>query len=180
MAAALNVTEPCSTGIGGDCFCLFYDAATHRVSGLNGSGRTPTALDVSVLRDQGVGGAEMSHVSPHAVTVPGAAAGWADTATRFGTMPLGDLLQPAIELAEGGFPVHEVRPRWLFDTPSGVPLQHSTPCRSILSFPRCGSISHNGVPVVLLIALRTSCRFTRSLTCIVHPRPPRQPPCPCN
>src|SRR5512146_550681 len=53
-AAALNVTEPTSTGLGGDCFALFYDAATRQVSALNGSGRAPAALSLERLQHEGL------------------------------------------------------------------------------------------------------------------------------
>src|SRR5512138_2923346 len=50
VAAALNVTEPTSTGLGGDAFALYYEAASHRVYALNGSGRAPAALTIERLR----------------------------------------------------------------------------------------------------------------------------------
>lgn len=103
-AAVLNVTEPGSTGIGGDCFALFYDANSQSVKGLNGSGRSPASLTIEKLAEVGVGGS-MPVYSAHAVTVPGAAAGWVDTLDRFGTFEIAEILAPAIELAEGGFPV---------------------------------------------------------------------------
>ncbi|XP_073437179.1 transmembrane 4 L6 family member 1 isoform X3 [Dendrobates tinctorius] len=111
VAAALNVTEPTSTGIGGDCFCMFYKAEFKKVYGLNGSGRCPTALNLELLKQQGFD--EEKPLPPahaHCVTVPGAAAAWVDTVTLFGSkkLSLGEILQPAIELAESGCPVSEV------------------------------------------------------------------------
>ena len=44
MAAAINMTEPTGTGIGGDCFCLYYDKAKGTVEGMNASGRAPVPL----------------------------------------------------------------------------------------------------------------------------------------
>ncbi|EST04815.1 Gamma-glutamyltranspeptidase [Kalmanozyma brasiliensis GHG001] len=109
VAAALNVTEPCNTGIGGDAFCLFYDAEKRTVRAFNGSGRAPQAMTLDVLRSKGVDGIEIPMNSIHAVTVPGAAATWVDTVENLGSGKLGmsDILAPAIRLAESGYPVHE-------------------------------------------------------------------------
>ncbi|PKS07730.1 hypothetical protein jhhlp_006338 [Lomentospora prolificans] len=114
VAAGLNMTEPCSTGIGGDMFILYYDAKTGKVSAMNGSGRSGAACTAETIRkDLGVAASEKGRKIPmssvHAVTVPGAAAGWADTVDRFGSgkVTLEDVLLPAIELGEEGFPVSE-------------------------------------------------------------------------
>ncbi|KAL2127653.1 hypothetical protein VTI74DRAFT_10364 [Chaetomium olivicolor] len=113
VAAGMNMTEPCSTGIGGDMFCLYYDAATGTVSALNGSGRSGGKCSLETIRkslglaDDVVGEIPMNSV--HAATVPGAAAGWVDTVERFGSgkLSLEQILAPAIELGEKGFPVSE-------------------------------------------------------------------------
>lgn len=105
------MTEPCSTGIGGDMFCLFYDAATSKVSALNGSGRTGAGCTLDRLRgDLGPGAGSIPASSVHAVTVPGAAAGWVDTIERFGSggLTMAQILAPAVRLGEGGFPVGEL------------------------------------------------------------------------
>jgi gamma-glutamyltranspeptidase / glutathione hydrolase len=103
-AAALNVTEPTSTGIGGDVFALYYDAASREVSALNGSGRAPAGLTLDLLRQQGLGD-QLPPFHAHTITVPGAAAGWCDLIERHGSMPMHETLAPAIRLASDGFPV---------------------------------------------------------------------------
>jgi len=108
IAAALNVGEPTSTGLGGDCFALFYDAATGRISAMNGSGRAPAALTLDLLRAQGLTGPTLPMLSPHAVTVPGACAGWCDLIARHGSLPLATVLEPAIRLAEEGSPIGDI------------------------------------------------------------------------
>jgi gamma-glutamyltranspeptidase/glutathione hydrolase len=102
--AALNVTEPTSTGIGGDMFALYFSADTKRVAALNGSGRAPSALTLDRLKTDGF----TSSIPPfhaHTVTVPGACAGWFDLIEKHGSLPMADILAPAIRLASDGFPV---------------------------------------------------------------------------
>ena len=104
-AAALNVVEPISTGIGGDCFALYWDARTKRVTALNGSGRSAAAASIDELRRLGY--KRMPQFTGHSVSVPGAVAGWSDLLERHGDMTLTDVLKPAIHLAEEGYPVTE-------------------------------------------------------------------------
>ncbi|XP_051873772.1 glutathione hydrolase-like YwrD proenzyme isoform X2 [Pristis pectinata] len=111
IAAVLSLTEPFSTGIGGDCNCLFYDTKTQSVFGLNGSGRCPQALTLDLLNSEGFDEKNpLPSVHANLVTVPGAAAGWCDTVSLFGSkkLSLAEILQPAINLAERGFPVTEI------------------------------------------------------------------------
>lgn len=114
VAAGLNMTEPSSTGIGGDMFCLYYDAATKKVSAMNGSGRSGSKCTLETIRkDVGVPegqGGTIPLNSVHSVTVPGAAAGWIDTIEKFGSgkLSMEQILAPAIELGEKGFPVSEL------------------------------------------------------------------------
>ncbi len=105
-AAALNVVEPMSTGMGGDMFALVYSASDRQVYALNGSGRAPERATLEEFQRRGLEEIPIRGILP--VTVPGAAAGWADLVSRFGRLGLDRVLQPAIEYAERGFPVSEL------------------------------------------------------------------------
>jgi len=115
VAAALNMAEPTSTGIGGDMFCLFFDAKTKKVHALNGSGRSPKNTTLQQIRkDLGLSASQetskIPQLNPLSVTVPGAPGGWVDSIEKFGSgkLSMEQILMPAIEMGEQGFPVSEL------------------------------------------------------------------------
>ena len=86
-AAALAVVEPHSTGIGGDVFALYAPAGRAGPPiAVNGSGRAPAAATPAWFAENGV--SEIGFQSPHAVTVPGAAAAWGLLAADHGRLGL--------------------------------------------------------------------------------------------
>ena len=105
MAAVLNVTEPMMTGIGGDMFALIYWSKNRELKGLNASGRAPRALNLDYFAKKGI--KTMPDTGMEPITVPGAFDGWVMMLEKYGTMKLADVLEPAIQYAENGFPVME-------------------------------------------------------------------------
>lgn len=95
-------------------FCLFYNAKTKKIRALNGSGRSAAKISLDGVREKlnlapdQPGRIPMTSV--HAVTTPGAAAGWVDAVEKFGSgkVSLEQILKPAIELGEDGFPISEI------------------------------------------------------------------------
>ncbi len=107
-AAVLGVVEPMSTGIGGDAFALVWDANTQTLYGLNASGYAPRAATLDAYGRRGFDrGRGMPQEGILSVTVPGAPRGWEALLQRFGSKSLEEVLRPAIEYAERGFPVME-------------------------------------------------------------------------
>jgi gamma-glutamyltranspeptidase/glutathione hydrolase len=106
--AMLNLIEPFMCGLGGDLFAQVWDPGTHTLHGLNASGRAPRGQTLTQLK-QKLGGAKSIPLSGvHAITVPGAVAGWEKLHARFGRLPLAQIFAPVIEHANAGV---EIGPR---------------------------------------------------------------------
>ncbi|WP_128904467.1 gamma-glutamyltransferase family protein [Halorubrum amylolyticum] len=116
-AAALNVVEPTSTGLGGDVFAL-YRTADGEVGAMRACGGAPADATIENVREALAADDDVDEDDPSAVempitgaqtvTVPGTARGWEATAERFGKFGLDRLLRPAIRYATEGYPVSEV------------------------------------------------------------------------
>jgi gamma-glutamyltranspeptidase / glutathione hydrolase len=104
--AVMGVVAPMMNGIGGDLFAIVYDASSGSLSGINASGWAPAALTIDALQSRAI--AVMPQSGIHSVTVPGAIAGWSALIERFGRFQLTDVLSPAIQIADEGFPVSEI------------------------------------------------------------------------
>lgn len=101
--AVLGVVEPMSCGIGGDLYSIVWDSRSGELMGLNASGRAPRRLTREVVRKQGLD--EIPTYGPLSWSVPGCVAGWFDLHEKYGRLTMAEVLEPAIRLAENGFPV---------------------------------------------------------------------------
>lgn len=104
--AVLGLVEPTGNGMGGDLFAIVWDANKKELTSLNASGRSPQSLTLDYFIEQ-----EMTKIPAHGplpVSVPGCVDGWYELHNKYGKLPMSDILQPAIDYAENGFPVTEL------------------------------------------------------------------------
>ena len=107
---AAAVTEPiASYSLAAESVFMLYDAESGDLLSLSGQGTAPNEATVEFFRSQGLdeiptGPGPLAHLS---FTVPGAVDGYLSLLERYGTLPLSQVLEPAIHLAQAGFPHYE-------------------------------------------------------------------------
>lgn len=106
---ALNVTQPHSSGIGGGGFMLYYDAAEDDVEIVNSRERAPAGATPEMFLDEADEPIPFDerHTHGDAVGVPGTASGLRRATACYGSLPIEELIDPAIDLAREGTEVDE-------------------------------------------------------------------------
>ena len=104
--AMQGLTEPASCGVGGDLFAIVWDAKTKKLHGLNASGRSPKSLKLGHFKKLKL--KQIPTHGPLSISVPGCVDGWIELHEKFGKLPLKQILQPAIDYGEQGFPLTEI------------------------------------------------------------------------
>lgn len=106
-ACALNAAEPFASGIGGGGFMIIYLAERKKVTVINFREKAPSNFYATIFTEKGEEAPAWRTIKGTAVGVPGALAGWDLALRRYGTKSLIEVMQPAIEIAEKGYPVSE-------------------------------------------------------------------------
>ena len=151
--AVLAVVYGPSCGLGGDAFWLVYDPRDRRVAGYNGSGRTPQAARLDLLR--GPHGPVLPQRGALAVSVPGAVRSWEDVGRAHGTRGLDELLEPAERFAREGFVITDVVARYFADNLDVIEADREAE-RIFLNggVPRAGQVRRNPDLAATLAAIR--------------------------
>lgn len=105
--AALGFLEPVSCGIGGDAFVMLWDTKQNKVVGFNGSGRSPSGMNIDYVRSR----AKNNHIPSYgvpSVSIPGAVDTWGKLHAKYGKLKFSECLEPAIALCENGAPVPQL------------------------------------------------------------------------
>ncbi|MEU2779380.1 gamma-glutamyltransferase, partial [Streptomyces sp. NPDC007162] len=107
-AAALGVTEPYSSGIGGGGYFVYYDARSRTVHTIDGRETAPLTADSNLFVENGTPLAFADAVSSGlSVGTPGTPATWQSALDQWGTERLGTVLKPAERIADKGFVVDD-------------------------------------------------------------------------
>src|SRR5712691_11658995 len=99
---ALSLLKPQSVGIGGEAPILIHNAQQQRSVAINGQGWAPRAATIDWFRARGISLIPSDGFLP--ATVPAQYGAWCTALRAFGTKSLAEVLGPAVDLAEGGFP----------------------------------------------------------------------------
>lgn len=104
--AVLGLVEPTGNGMGGDLFAIVWDANNKELTALNASGRSPNSLSLDYFHKNNL--TKIPSHGPLPVSVPGCVDGWFELHEKYGKLSISEVLQPAINYAENGFPVTEL------------------------------------------------------------------------